>query len=188
MVEKSNSINKYSMWYEIQEELSNILPTCLTQTFFDEEWSKIMTIQCLALQSAKILRLVQDFSEEVKECKSVISVPIDYDTCVRGNESGEKAYLWDQARDALSEVIAPQPLFRPNTSEFELDEIDNVAVPQSMALLQHKDIWVGDTGVSVHCMNNITGAHDIREPPSVTTLGQHGTAATARKLVDIHGQ
>jgi len=129
MVEKSNSINEYSIWYGIREELSKILPTCLTQTFFDEEWSKIMTVQCLALHSAKILCLVQDFSEEVNECELVISVPIDYDTCVRGNESGDKIYLWDQARDALSAVIAPRPLFRPSTSKFELDEIDNVAVP-----------------------------------------------------------
>ncbi len=65
MVEKSISINEYSIWYGILDELSS-LPTCLTQTFFDEEWSKIMTIECLALQNARILCLVQDFTEEVK--------------------------------------------------------------------------------------------------------------------------
>ncbi len=47
-----------------------------------------MTIQCLALQSARILWLVLDFSEEVKECELVIPVPIYYDTCVRGQASG----------------------------------------------------------------------------------------------------
>ncbi len=188
MIEKSNSINAYSIWYEIQEELSTILPTCLTQAFFDGEWSKIMTEQCLALRSAKILCLVQDFSEEVKECELVIPVPIDYDTCVRGNASGDNFYLWDQARSALSEVTVPRPLFHPSTSEFLLDEVENVAVPRSMALLRHRDIWVGDTGASVHCTNDMVGAHNIREPPTVTTLGQHGAAATASKLVDIHGQ
>ncbi len=44
MVEKLNSINEYSIWYEIWDELSKILPTYLTQKFFEEEWSKIMTI------------------------------------------------------------------------------------------------------------------------------------------------
>ncbi len=58
-----------------------------------------------------------------------------YDKCVRVQALGDKLYLWDQARSALSEVIAPRPLFRPSTSEFSLDEIKNVAVPRGMALL-----------------------------------------------------
>ncbi len=81
-----------------------------------------MTIPCFALQSASILHLVQDFSEEVKECKLVIPTPIDYDTCIQGQGLGDGLYLWDQARSALSEVIVPKPLFWPSTSEFSLDE------------------------------------------------------------------
>ncbi len=69
MVDKLNSIIEYLIWYGVWDELSRILPTFLIQMFFGVEWSKIMTIQCLALHSARILRLVQDFSEEVKECK-----------------------------------------------------------------------------------------------------------------------
>ncbi len=72
-------------------------------------------------------------------------------------------------------------------NKLSLDEIESVAVLRSMALLQHRDIWVGDTGASVHCTNDIVWAHNVQEPPSVTTLGQHGTAATASKLVDIGG-
>ncbi len=127
MVEKSNSINEYSIWYGIWDELSS-LPTCLTQTFFDEEWSKIMTIECLALQSARILCLVQDFTEEVKECKLVIPIPIDYNTCVQGQASGDKLYVWDPVQSTLSKVIVPRPLFRPSRSKFSLDEIENGTV------------------------------------------------------------
>ncbi len=57
-----------------------------------------------------------------------------------------------------------------------------------MALLQHRDVWVGKIGTSVHCTNDIVGAHNVCEPPSVTTLEQHGTATIASKLVDIHGK
>ncbi len=55
--------------------------------------------------------LVQDFIEEVKECKLVIPVPIDYDRCVQGHASGDKLYLWDQAQSTLSEVHVPRPIF-----------------------------------------------------------------------------
>ncbi len=91
----------------------------------------------------------------------VIPAPIDYNTCVRGQAPGDKLYLWDQAQSALSEVTVPRPLFRPSMSKFSLDEIENVALPQSMALLRHRDIWVGDTGASVHCTNDIVGAHKV---------------------------
>ncbi len=128
MVNKLNLINEYLIWFEIWVELSNILPTCLTQEYFDEEWSKIMTILCLALQSARILHLVQDFSEEAKEYESDIPAPIDYDTCVRSAASDTGVYLWDQARSLLSEVIVPQPMFWPCMNEFSLNQIEDVAV------------------------------------------------------------
>ncbi len=101
----------------------------------------------------------------------VIPTPTVYDTtCVWGQALGDELYLWDQVQSALSEVTVPRPLFKPSMSK-------NVAVLQSMALLRLRGIWVGDTGASVHCTNNIVGAHNVQEPPSVTTLGQNGTAA-----------
>ncbi len=54
--------------------------------------------------------------------------------------------------------------------------------------MQHRDIWVGNTGERIHHTNNIVEGHNVCKPPLVTTLGQHGTAATASKLVDICGQ
>ncbi len=54
-----------------------------------------------------------------------------------------------------------------------------------MALLQHKDIWVGGTGASTHCTNDIVGVQNVCEPSSETTLGQLGTSATPSKLVYI---
>ncbi len=57
-----------------------------------------------------------------------------------------------------------------------------------MNLFQHRDIWVGNTGASVLCTNNIVGAHNVHKPPLVTTLGQHDTAVTASKLAKIYGQ
>ncbi len=46
---------------------------------------------------------------------------------------------------------------------------------------------VSDTGASVHCTNDMVGAHTIQKHPSVTTLGQHSIAAIASKLVNICG-
>ncbi len=91
----------------------------------------------------------------------VIPTPIDYNTCLRGQTLCDKLCLWDQAQSALSKVTVQRPLFRPSTSEFSLDEIETVAVPQSMASLRHRDIWVGNTGASVHYTNNIVGAHHV---------------------------
>ncbi len=77
----------------------------------------------------------------------------------------------------LSEVDFLQKLLHTGTFKFILDEIKKFAVLRSVALLQHRDIWVGDTDASIHCMNDMMEACNAYDPPDITTLGQHNASA-----------
>ncbi len=119
--------------------------------------------------------------------KQLFLESVNYAACILISVLAYSTLLWDMARSILSNVTVPQKLLGPST-KFNLDEIEKIAVLQSVALLHHRDISVGGTGESLYCMNDIVGAHNLCNFPSITALGQHGTAATSSKLVDIQGQ
>ena len=68
-----------------------------------------------------------------------------------------------------------------------LSKIEKLAVPARVALLQSTNIWVGDSGASVHCMNKRDGGSNIHKGSGPGTLGTHGKAMTASSIMDIAG-
>ncbi len=66
----------------------------LTKQEFDEKWSKIMSITCLALQSIKILSMVNSFGRRQSLCKPVILSPVDKTPCVHTTVPGDAIMLW----------------------------------------------------------------------------------------------
>ena len=54
-------------------------------------------------------------------------------------------------------------------------------------LLQSDNIWVGDSGASVHCTNDRHGGSNIHEGNGTGTIGLHGEAMTDSSIMDITG-
>ena len=65
--------------------------------------------------------------------------------------------------------------------------IKKLAVPAGVALLQSANIWVGDSGASVHCTNDRCRGSNIHEDSGTGTVGAHGGAMTASSIMDITG-
>ena len=53
--------------------------------------------------------------------------------------------------------------------------------------MQSPNIWVSDLEVSVHCMNNECKGSNIHEGSDTGTIGAHGEAMTANRIMDIAG-
>ena len=68
-----------------------------------------------------------------------------------------------------------------------LSKIEKLAVPTRVALLQSTNIWVGDLGVSVHCLNDRVRGSNIHQGSGTGTIGEHGDAMTARSIMDTAG-
>ena len=62
-----------------------------------------------------------------------------------------------------------------------------LVVPARVALLQSINIWVGDSGVSIYCMNNRCRGSNISKGSGTGTVGVHREAMTASIIMDIAG-
>ena len=68
-----------------------------------------------------------------------------------------------------------------------LNKIEKPAVLARGTLLQSANIWVGDSGASIHCMNDRCRGSNIHEGSGTGTIGAHGKAMTASIIMDIAG-
>ena len=68
-----------------------------------------------------------------------------------------------------------------------LRNIEKLALPARVALLQSANIWVGDLGASLDCMNNRCGGSNICKGSGIGTIGTHGEAMTTSSIMDISG-
>ena len=68
-----------------------------------------------------------------------------------------------------------------------LGKIEKLAISAKVVLLQSANIWVGDLGSSVHCMNDRCGVCTIHEGSDTGTVGAHSKAMTVHSIMDIAG-
>ena len=66
-----------------------------------------------------------------------------------------------------------------------LSKTDKLAEPAKVALLQSANIWVGNLEVSFHCTNDRSSGGNTHEGSGTDTIGAHGEAMTASRIMDI---
>lgn len=71
------------------------------------------------------------------------------------------------------------------SSEFLLAELD-LSMPYSLECLKHPDLWIGDTGASMHTTRFKTNGFNFRAGAS--SVGATGAAVQAECCLDIRGQ
>ena len=68
-----------------------------------------------------------------------------------------------------------------------LSKNEKLAVPSRVAMLQSANIWVGDSGASVHCINDRCRGSNTCKGSGTGTMGAHGKAMTVSSIMDIVG-
>ena len=66
-----------------------------------------------------------------------------------------------------------------------MSKIEKLVVLAKVALVQSINIWVGDSGASVHCTNYRTRGINVHEGNSIGAVGAHGEIMTASSTMDI---
>ena len=66
-------------------------------------------------------------------------------------------------------------------------KIEKLEVLARVALLQSTNVWVGDSGASVHCTNSRCRGSNIHEGIGAGTIGAHSKAMTASRILVIAG-
>ena len=69
-------------------------------------------------------------------------------------------------------------------TKYCLNEMEKLAVLAKVAMLQSINIWVGDSGASVHCTNDRTKDINIHEGGGIGTMDMHGETMTASSSID----
>ena len=64
-----------------------------------------------------------------------------------------------------------------------LSKVEKLAIPARVALLQSTDVWVGDLGTPVHCMNHRQGGSNIHKANDTGTVCAHGKAMIAISII-----
>ena len=67
------------------------------------------------------------------------------------------------------------------------NKIEKQVVPVRVALLQSTDIWVGDSGASVHSTNERCRGSNMCKGNGAGTIGAHDRVITASSIMDIAG-
>lgn len=65
--------------------------------------------------------------------------------------------------------------------------LQNIFVPGCTDLLRSKNVWVGDTGASEHCMKDKSVASNVRQGGAVDTMEAHGGAQMWESVLNLWG-
>ena len=132
-----------------------------------------------------VLKQVQSNMKLLKFCSKLICGNLHFRSLMR--------YWYPAIHVMIAKIICKEEINQDGLSGEKcssgtqccLSKIEKLAVPVRVALLYSINILIGDSGASVHCMNDRGEGNKLHDGSGTGTMGAHGKVMTASSIMDI---